>query len=170
MKTCLKQWSAKWQLFCTALNLLIHSVAAATFYLIMACQQGSHWWSHSWLWSSSLSSSSATAAEVAITLFIYWSPVDMQICTICVFSYNTLYGHRYVYFILLKWVRNIFWIIYSERPGGAGFKWVHPTERWLENTARALAGVGFSQHFECRIHWFESSPKRSFALIPHLGS
>ena len=48
--------------------------------------------------------------------------------------------------------------LYSERPQGAGLRWVNPAERWRENPARALAGVGFSQHLECRIHWFESSP------------
>ena len=48
--------------------------------------------------------------------------------------------------------------LYSERPQGAGFRWVNPAERWRENPARALARVGFSQHLECRIHWFESSP------------
>ena len=57
-------------------------------------------------------------------------------------------------------------IFYSERPRGAGFRSVYPAERWRENPARALARAGFSQHLECGIHRFESSPEGSFALIP----
>ena len=56
---------------------------------------------------------------------------------------------------------------YSERPRGAGFRSVNPAERWRENPVRALARAGFSQHLECGIHRSESSPKGSFALIPH---
>ena len=56
--------------------------------------------------------------------------------------------------------------LYSERPRGAGFRSVNPTERWRENPARALARAGFSQHLECGIHRSESSPEGSFALIP----
>ena len=65
---------------------------------------------------------------------------------------------------------SVMWIqckLYSERPRGAGFKSVNPAERWRENTARALARAGFSQHLECGIHRSESSPEKSFALIPH---
>ena len=54
---------------------------------------------------------------------------------------------------------------YSERPRGAGFRWVNPAERWRENPARALARAGFSQHLECGIHRSESSTSGSFALI-----
>ena len=57
--------------------------------------------------------------------------------------------------------------LYSERPRGAGFRSVNPTERWCENPAKALARAGFSQHLECGIHRSESSPEGSFALIPH---
>ena len=44
---------------------------------------------------------------------------------------------------------------------------MNPTERWCENPARALAWVGLSQPLECWIHWSESSPVGSCALIPH---
>ena len=40
-------------------------------------------------------------------------------------------------------------------------------ERWRENPVKALAKAGFSQHFECGIHWCQSSLYGSFALIPH---
>ena len=56
---------------------------------------------------------------------------------------------------------------YNEWPRRAGFRSVNPAERWRENPARALARAGFSQHLECGIHRFESSPEESFALIPH---
>ena len=55
----------------------------------------------------------------------------------------------------------------GDRPRGAGFRSVNPAERWRENPARALARARFSQHLECGIHWSESSPDGSFALIPH---
>ena len=47
------------------------------------------------------------------------------------------------------------------------------SDRWipLRGGARIqrglLARVGFSQHLECGIHWSESSPDGSYALIPH---
>ena len=58
------------------------------------------------------------------------------------------------------------YVLYSERPRGAGFRSVNTAERWRENPARALARAGFSQHLECGIHRSESSPEGSFALIP----
>ena len=72
--------------------------------------------------------------------------------------------------VVMRVLPNFYWLattgaglLYSERPQGAGFRSVNPTERWRENPARALARVRFSQHLECQIHWSESIAPRDLS-------
>ena len=55
------------------------------------------------------------------------------------------------------------WLVLAKDPKGMDSdQWIPPRGFYWE----ALAQAGFSQHLKCGIHWSESSPSRSFALIP----
>ena len=100
---------------------------------------------------------------IFLLLASLWLSEMDQICGFLAFSWEHMEGMAWNF---VCWC--ILTTFYSERPRGAGFRSVNPAERWRENPARALARAGFSQHLECGIHWSESSPEGSFALIPHL--